>query len=440
MTPEVGLVILIGILAVAILIGVPIGFSLFLSSVVIILIDPGIELIIIPIIAMGRLRSFTLLAIPLFMYAAMLLNEYEFTGDIVDVSKILVGRLKAGLAHINVVASMLFAGVSGSSAADTAGIGGILIPVMIKKGYSKSFSAAITAASSTIGNIIPPSIMMVVYGATAEISVGALFIAGIIPGILVGISQMGAAYVYGVKYGWETGGGEETIRQPVWQKLSVVITKGFFPFTIFLIIIGGIIGGVFTATEAAAVAAAYTAIVGPLLYKRARSLKAFYRGAKNAGILAAITYFAIIGASVFAWLLSYYRAIDLSISIFNYFQLGRTSFLLLLALIYLILGTFLDPIPIIIIMTPLVLPIADKLHIHPLFLGIVSVMSIRIGTVTPPYGISMLVASGIAEIDPVEMFRDILIFTILFMAIVVLIILFPEICLLIPKLAMPRFA
>lgn len=436
MSPELGLFVLIALLAAAIMIGVPIGFSLFFASAVVIFLDPGIDLLIMPIIAMEKLSSFTLLAIPLFMYAAMLLNEYEFTEDIVELSRILVGRLKGGLAHINVVASMFFAGVSGSSAADTAGIGGILIPAMIKKGYTPSFSAAITAASSTIGNIIPPSIMMVVYGAAAEISVGALFLAGIIPGLFVGLSQMGAAYIYSSVYGWEGKGDAGVPTQSLKENTLILLKKGFFPVSIFMIIIGGITGGIFTATEAAAVAAVYVIVVGPLLYKRARSFASFWQAAKKAARLSAITYFAIIGASVFAWLLSYYRAIDLSISIFDYLNLGQTGFLLVLAVIYLILGTFLDPIPIIVIMTPLVLPLAAKLDIPPLLLGVISVMSIRIGTVTPPYGISMLVAAGIANIDPLKMIKDISIFTLLFMVIVILIILFPSICLWVPSMIM----
>lgn len=436
MSPELGLFLLIGLLALAIVIGVPIGFALFFASVVVVIIDPNINMLIVSIIAMQKLSSFTLLAIPLFMYAAMLLNEYEFTEDIVELSRVLVGRFNAGLAHINVVASMFFAGVSGSSAADTAGIGGILIPAMIKKGYSKSFSAAITAASSTIGNIIPPSIMMVVYGAAAEISVGALFLAGIIPGIMVGLSQMVAAHAYGKAYGWEEKNGDGGPRQTLSEKARIIIKKGFFPISIFVIIIGGIMGGVFTATEAAAVAAVYVIVVGPLLYKRARSLDSFIIAAKKAAHLSAVTYFAIIGASVFAWLLSYYRAIDLTVQVFNYFQMGTVTFLIVLSLIYVVLGTFLDPIPIIVIMTPIVVPLADKLAINPLLLGIVSVMSIRIGTVTPPYGISMLVAAGIAEIDPVKMLKDIGIFTLLFMFIVLLVILFPQVVLFIPHMVM----
>ena len=436
MSPEFGLFVLIALLTAAILIGMPIGFALFFASVVVALADPGIDLLVVSIIAMEKLSSFTLLAIPLFMYAAMLLNEYEFTEDIVELSRVLVGRFRSGLAHINVVASMFFAGVSGSSAADTAGIGGILIPAMIKKGYSKSFSAAITAASSTIGNIIPPSIMMVVYGAAAEISVGALFLAGIIPGVMVGLSQMVAAHVYGRAYGWEDKRTEAEARQTLKEKLTIILKKGFFPISIFLIIIGGITGGIFTATEAAAVAAVYVIVVGPLLYKRARSLRSFVVAARKAAKLSAVTYFAIIGASVFAWLLSYYRAIDLTVEIFDYFQMGPIGFLIVLSLIYVVLGTFLDPIPIIVIMTPIVLPLADKLEINSLLLAVVSVMSIRIGTVTPPYGISMLVAAGIAGIDPIHMLKDIGIFTLLFMAIVLLVILFPQVCLFIPGLAM----
>ena len=427
---------MIALLAAAILIGVPIGFSLFFASAVVIFLDPGIDMLIMPIIAMEKLSSFTLLAIPLFMYAAMLLNEYEFTEDIVEISRILVGRFRGGLAHINVVASMFLRRglrvVGGRHRRHRRhtdpGHDQKRLHPQLQRGHNRR-------------------LLHHRKHHTAQHHDGGLRSRG---------RDFGGRFVFGRHNAGPFGGALPDGGRPCLQhhlrlgrqgnqrgpqaeseeKLQVLAAKGFFPVSIFLIIIGGITGGVFTATEAAAVAAVYVIVVGPLLYKRARSFKSFWLAAKKAARLSAITYFAIIGASVFAWLLSYYRAIDLSISIFNYLNLGQTGFLMVLAVIYLILGTFLDPIPIIVIMTPLVLPLAAKLNIHPLLLGVISVMSIRIGTVTPPYGISMLVAAGIAKIDPLKMIKDISIFTALFMGIVVLIILFPAICLWIPSMAM----
>ena len=191
MTLEISLLILMGGFAILFALGVPLAVALLIPSVALILIDPALSMVVVAMRIYSGIDSFVLLAIPGFMFSAFVMNRIGMTEDIVAISDLLVGRIRGGLGHVNVVSSMLMGGVSGSSTADVAGEGAIIIPVMVEKGYDKGFTAAITAASSTIGNIIPPSILMVIYGATANVSVGALFIAGYIPGILVGLATAG---------------------------------------------------------------------------------------------------------------------------------------------------------------------------------------------------------------------------------------------------------
>lgn len=429
MEPITVLLIMLGLLFLFLFLGVPIAFALLLPSALIIYSGGIIAYSQIVTTLLDRVGSFTLLAIPMFIFAAEMVNRIGCTDDIVEVANILVGRIAGGLALVNVVASMLFAGVSGSSAADTAGVGGVLIPAMKKQGYSSEFSAAITSASSTIGNIIPPSIMMIVYGATAGVSIGALFIAGIIPGILVGFSQMLTCYLWAKKKGWGVARKEKFS----FQDIITVIKKGFFPGSIFLIIIGGITGGVFTATEAAAVASVYAIIIGPVFYKQARSISVFIEGAKNAAIISAITYYAIVCSTIFAWILSYYRVITPLADWLDSADLTLIPFLILLSFIYLLFGMLMDPIVIIVVMTPIIVPMANIIGIHPLHLGIVSIMAIRIGTVTPPYGISGLIAAKIADISFPDMIKEISVFVAVFLVVVLLIIIFPSLVLFLPE-------
>lgn len=430
MEPVTVLLIMVFSLLFLLFIGVPIAFALLLPSSIIIWLDPVVGFSQIVTTMLDRVGSFTLLAIPMFIFAAEMINKVGCTDDIVDVANILVGRISGGLAHVNIVASMLFAGVSGSSAADTAGVGGVLIPAMIKQGYPAPFSAAITGASSTIGNIIPPSIMMIVYGATAGVSIGALFIAGIIPGVLVGLTQMITCYILAKKNGWGTSRDKKFELNDIFE----LIKKGFFPASVFFIIIGGIIFGIFSATEAAAVASVYVIFAGAIFYKKARKISIFIKGAKDAAVTASITYFCIICATIFAWVLTYYRVITPLIRWLEAANLGVIGFLLVLTLIYLFFGMLMDPIVIIVVMTPLIIPMADLLSIHPLHLGLVSIMAIRIGTVTPPYGISGLMAARIAGIGFQDMIKDISIFVLTFMIVVFLIILIPQIVLFLPNI------
>ena len=284
------LIILIGSLIALLLLRVPVAFSLFLSSFLAILIQGNIPLSVISQRIWVGLNNFPLLAVPFFLLVGQLINESTIRDRLLNLSSSLVGHIKGGLAHSNIVISMIIAGMSGVSSADTAGIGSVLIPAMIKKGYGKGFTVGVTAASSTLGNIIPPSLMMIVYAASSNLSVGGLFLTGIIPGLMIVVGQMAYSYYYAVKY------GIGDTRKFSWQNLFKDAKGSIFAAVIPVIIIGGITVGVFTATEASLVAVVYTFFL--LFFYREFSFAKFYRVMKFCVEFSSLSLFCIATTSL----------------------------------------------------------------------------------------------------------------------------------------------
>ncbi len=432
MIPEIMLLILFIIFIVLFSIGVPLSFSLLFSSLILILLDPALDLIIIPLQLYSGLNNFLLLAIPGFMFAALMMNRIGITRDIVNISDILVGRIKGGLAHINVVSSMITGGVSGSSTADVAGIGAILIPTMNMKGYARGFSAALTAASSAIGSIIPPSILMVIYGASANVSIGALFIAGYIPGILVGLQQLIISYYYARRYHVK----DVPSKRLTVQEKIIVLAKGLIPLSVIIIIIGGILTGVMTATESSAVASVYITLIGILVYRKV-TLRMVLEVALETAKLTAIVMFCVGTAKLFGWLLSYYNILDITGNMIESFVTGKIMFLLFVAVLFLFLGTFMDPAPAMLIFVPVLAGLISRVGVHPLQMGILVVMALAIGKITPPYGISLLLACSVAKIPLSKSLRWTLVFFLAFCVLLLFIIVFPGITLFLPRLLVP---
>ena len=283
-----------------ILLRVPVAFALILSSLLVILLE-GLPPNLIALRIFEGLTPFPILAIPLFYTLGLLCNSAGFTERIMVLARALVGRIRAGLAMVNIVASMLFAGISGSSTADTAGIGSVLMPQMLKAGYSRPFTVAITACSSTMGNIIPPSILMVIYGAFGNVSIGMLFLGGFIPGLLLGFGQMALVYYLARRFDFGLDDTSEE-RPRLWRALGT----GALPMGVPLVIIGGIVGGVFTPTESAAIAIFYVLVLSTLVY-RELSLRSLGRLLREGGRFVALPLIMTAAAAVFAWLLAYYR-------------------------------------------------------------------------------------------------------------------------------------
>jgi len=425
--------IVLAIFLICLLMGVPVAFSIIIASVVPIIFEPMVSLTQVASTLSQSLNSFTLLAIPLFILAGQLINLTKVTDDLIYISKSLVGNIKGSLAHMNIITSIFFGAISGSSIADVASLGRIMIPAMIRAGYSREFSATITASASTIGSIIPPSILLIVYGALAQTSVAGLFIAGIIPGILVGVVQMAYAYFYASKNNVGAISNEEIgIETGEMLSKKVALKKSIFPVSLFLVIIVGIMAGLFTATEAAAIAVMYVFIIA-FIFKKQRNIKDYIEAVRKAVIDSSIIYILIASAAILSWVLTYYQTLDPLVNFLIENEFSPTMFLILLTLLYFALGTFMEPNSAMLIFVPLLLPVKIGLGIDPLVAGIVTVMAIRLGTVTPPYGLSSLLASQIAGTNVLKMMKHILIFCLLYLITILIIIFFPTLVTFLPE-------
>jgi len=325
--------------------------------------------------------SFLLTAIPFFIFAGVLMREGGITKRILNFSAVLLGHLPGALGHVNIFASMVFGGISGSSVADTASIGSILIPEMIEKRYPRSVSAAITATSSTIGIIIPPSIPMILYAMASETSIGRLFLGGAIPGILVGLIMMVIIAYMSAKEGY----GKERDNPPTFKEVIVGFKDGIFTLTMPLIIIGGIVGGIVTATEASALAVFYALILGFFVFKELR-IKDIYPAIKETIRSTAVVMLIVVTATFLGWLLAYGQLPQrMSLALLSISN-NPLVILLIINLILLIIGTFSDVAPNILILTPIFLPLIVNLGIDPVHFGVVMVVNQAIALVTPPVG------------------------------------------------------
>ena len=417
---------------VLIILRVPVAFSLGLACAPVLLLSDRLT----PIVLMNEMfksyNAFILLAVPFFLLAANLMNASGITDRLIRFSRALVGHLTGGLGHVNVVVSMLFAGISGSSTADAAGIGSLLIPQMKKQGFSTSFSVAITACSSVMGVIIPPSIMMVVWGGLMSVSIGGLFLAGVVPGVLIAASQMLAVYIYAKSNNYET-----TQRSNL-KELFVALIQAIPPLMTPVIIVGGIVGGVFTPTEASAVAVVYSLLLGVIGYRTlnlSKVIKAFY----EAGRFSAVSLFCVGTASAFGWLLAYYKVPLAIVEFLKPFGVGPVSTGLIIAGSFLFIGMFIDAIPAIIILGTVLLPLAQYAGIHDIHFAIIGVVSLAFGLVSPPYGLCLMISCAIGKIKIIDALRHVCFILIPMLLILLVIILLPDLILYLPRLLMPRF-
>lgn len=423
--------IMFSLLVILIILRVPVSFALAFAVIPILLLTPAVTPIMLLQRMMIQYGSFILLAIPFFILAANIMNEAGITDQLMRFARSVVGFLPGGLGHINVMVSMIFAGISGSSNADAAGIGSVLIPAMIKEGYSKNFSVAVTACSAVMGVIIPPSIIMVVWGGVMNTSVAGLFLAGIIPGFLIGLLQMGVVLIYALKFHYPKEAGFSI--KEVWASLKESILAMLTP----IIIIGGIVGGFVTPTEASLIAVLYSMFVGILIFKSV-TWKSFIKLMSDTATLSSIVLFAVGTASIYAWVMSYYKIPDFLVAIVGSLTTSPVVMLLLIVGVFLIVGMFIDAVPAIIIFAPLLKPLADSVGIHPLHFAIVGCVSLAYGLITPPYGLCLLITSEIAGINCMTPLKEIGAFLGVMMIVLLLMIFIPDITLFFPKLFMPE--
>ncbi|KJS20156.1 MAG: hypothetical protein VR72_15700 [Clostridiaceae bacterium BRH_c20a] len=419
------LLTLISLFLVLVLLKVPVAFALASSSLLIIVIMGKPPILVIERMY-ASLEYFPLLAIPFFMLVGVLMSTGVAMEQIIQVSRVFVGHFQGALAHINILVSMLFAGVSGTSTSDTAGIGSILIPAMHRSGFPLGFSVAITAASSTIGTIIPPSVLMVIYGSISGVSISKLFLAGAIPGVLVGFVQMVYAYMLAKKNNWPAN------ERASLKEIGSALKNGTLPMMIPVIIIGGIIGGIFTATEAGAIATLYALILG--IFYREITLTNIGAIINKAARTVALPLFAIAASTLFGWLIAFLKAPNIAtkfvLSITNSPQIG----LMFIMLVFFIVGMFIDGVPAIIIFSPVANAIGNGLGIPEMQIAIVVCMTVSLGLITPPFGLCLLLASKIGKISVVQASIDTIPFVLLFIIVVLIVIFFPAVSLWLPSL------
>ena len=376
------------------LIGVPILLSIALVGYVGIAAVPNLVLPLFAQKMFAQLDSFTLLALPYFILAGALMSAGGMSQQLVQFSRVLVGHLRAGLAHAAIVASMVFAGISGSSTADASAISSIVIPTMKRAGYKAGFAAALIACAGTIGAIIPPSMTMVVYGAIAQVSIGGLFLGGIVPGILIGLFLMATVKIYSLLPDYPEL--RETYGKFSWRSLWRATIEVWPALLAPVIIVGGILFGVFTATEAGVVACLYAFVVGFFVYRKiklADLVGIFIESVIATTMVSGII--AVAGAS--GWLLAYLQFNDIALDFVTSASTQPIIVLLVLAGVMIVLGTFVDSLAILLVFAPVAIKISNTFGIDPFQMGLVMVMCNQIGAVSPPTAPLLFVTTSIAQ-------------------------------------------
>lgn len=423
-------IVLVALFLVLMLIGVPIAFVIGIVSFIGVLSIEALPEVTVPIKMLNGIDSFVLLAVPLFILAANLMNHGKISQKLIDLALSIVGHIRGGLAHSNILVSMMFAGVSGAAQADTAGVGKILIPNMKKQGYDTETAVAVTAASSTIGVVIPPSIPMIIFAGLTNASIGALFLGGIVPGVLIGVSMMVFIYFMALRKGYPRSerSSMKSVLILFLQSLPALLTP--------VIIIGGIITGFFTATEAAAIASLYTFLISMFYYKTLKF--ADMPGIlKDTLALSSLSLFALAAASALGELMSYYQ---LSVVAQQFFvdNVGtKWLFILILIGFFLFIGTFMDAIPAMILFVPIILPTATLFEMDPVHLGLIVVITLAIGLITPPYGLCLLLAAKIGGLSIEKSMLAILPYIIIILVVLLFVAFFPDIAFFLPKLINP---
>ena len=381
--------ILVGVFVLLLFIGVPIAFSLGISSVVYLLLA-DIPLSIVPQRFFGGMDSFVLLCIPGFILAGNLMNAGNITQRIIGFSDALFGHIRGGLGLANVGGSMIFGGISGTAIADTTSIGAVMIPGMARHGYDKPFAAAVTAASSTVGPIIPPSVPMIIVGSLTSISVGKMFIAGALPGLLLGVGMMITTYLLAVSRKYPKGESFSL------RRLLLEGRGAIWALLLTGVILGGILGGVFTPTEASIVASLYALVIGLFVYKTL-SIKQLPKILSDTVISTAALMTLVGMANVFAWILASENIPQMLANGILSITDNPVLVILFINLLLLFVGSFMETIAALIILFPALLGVAEKIGMDPVHFGVMAVLNLMIGLTTPPVGVCLFVAAEIAE-------------------------------------------
>ncbi|RKF14301.1 TRAP transporter large permease [Alginatibacterium sediminis] len=414
---------------ILLLIGMPVFFAtLFAPASMLLVADMARDVPMLFRNIYNGIDSFPLMAIPFFMLAGELMNKGGITLQLVNFSQAFIGHVRGGLAHVNIMSSMLFAGLSGSAVADTSAIGSMLIPAMEKNGYSRKFAAAITAASSVIGPIIPPSGIMIIYAYTMEVSVAALFAAGVIPGMLVGLGLMGVTAIMAKKYDFPIASKRKT-----WPERAVATKHAILPLMTPVIILGGILGGIFTPTEASAIAVAYALFLSLFVMRTVKFSELPHllnQSAKGSAVVLLLVGSAIAFKTVVSLSHSAEQLAAWVLSVSD----NPLMLLFLINILLFVVGMFLDAGPAIIILGPILAPIFIQIGIDPVHFAIIMSVNLTVGLATPPMGLVLFVASSVSGERVESIARSILPFLAVEIAVIFLITFFPPISMFLPQL------
>lgn len=417
---------MLGSFFVILLTGAPIATGLGLSSAIILYGMLKLPLVVVAQRMFTSVDSFSFMAVPFFMLAGAFMSSGGVTRRIVDFANSLVGALAGGLALVVAVSGMFFAALSGSSAATTAAIGTALIDEMENRGYKKSFAAAVVASGGTVGIVIPPSITMVVYGVVADASIADLFLGGFAPGILMGISMCIISWFISKKRGYK---GTGTISL---KNILRSFKDCFWALMMPVIIIGGIYGGIFTPTEAAAVAAVYGAFVGMFVYRELK-LKDIPTVIFKAAVSTTMIMFVVGGANLFGWILTNAQVPHKLGIVFANLTDSPIVFLMLVNVLLLFMGTLVNASAAVVILTPILLPVALTMGINPIFFGVMMVVNLAIGCITPPVGLDLFVVSSITRIPIETVTREVMPYLLVLLADLLILTYFPDIIMFLPN-------
>ena len=427
MTGTIAAVVFITLI-VSLVLTVPIGFSLGIASLGYILYTGNLTPGFIAQNMVTGCDSFPTMAIPFFIFAGELMGGGGISKRLLNLASVFFGRIQGGLAIVTVVVCMFFAAISGSGPATVAAVGGMVVPTMLEKGYDKKFVLALIAAAGSIGVIIPPSIPMVIYGVTTNSSVSSLFLAGFVPGIMIGLVLIGYSYFFAKKNGYK--GDTEPFS---WKRAAHELKEGFWAILSPVIILGGIYGGIFTPTEAAAVSVIYSLIVGCFIYKEL-DLKKLLNVTRNACETTASILIVIGCAAGFSKVLTLGR---IPTTVANGMLNMTDSVILILLLInvlLLIVGCFMETLCAIMILAPILFPVVTSLGVDPIHFGIIMVVNLAIGFITPPLGVNLFVASRVGETTLDNVIKGIIPFLVLMIATLMLITYIPAISMFLPNM------
>jgi C4-dicarboxylate transporter, DctM subunit len=429
------LLLLFAVMLAFMAVGMNIGLAMVASSLVYLVVHASnpmaIPLAVMPMKMLYGVDSFPLLAVPLFMLAGELMSAGGITTRIVRFATALVGWITGGLAHVNIVVNMIMAGMSGSAVADAAATGSILIPAMVKVGFSASFAAAVTAAAATIGPIIPPSIPFVLIGSIAQVSIGRLFLGGALPGVIMGFFLMATSYWVARRHGYavERRAGLGELLASLWSSAPALLMP--------LIVMGGILSGITTPTEAAVVAVAYALFLAVGVYRQL-TLADCYRICVRMGSSTAAIMLTISGATLLGFVATAEQMGPKLMRVFLAFSQDPLIILLVINVAFLILGWVMEPVPIILLTVPIFFPALTRIGVDPIHLGVVMTLNLMIGLLTPFVGLNVFITSAIARVPVITVARESLIFIATLIVVLLLITLFPQLVVWLPNQVMGR--